>query len=166
MDDLFEKLCGGLEDEIERQETVLAVCRAQIDAIGARDLNALEARTAALEVLVRDAAHAQAARTSVIAKIAAQLGLPPDRRTLDALAAAAPAPWAGRLRDVQARLHRCMAETRRVVRLNARTVRRSLDFNQRLLACIATGPDRHPIYGERGAAPGIGSGPAVIDQRG
>ncbi|MBM3290178.1 MAG: hypothetical protein FJY92_08515, partial [Candidatus Hydrogenedentes bacterium] len=73
MYDLLEKLCSGLDDEIERQETVLAVCRAQIDAIGARDLNAFEARTAALDVLVRDAAHAQAARAGVIAKVAVQL---------------------------------------------------------------------------------------------
>lgn len=166
MDDLFDKLCGGLEDEIERQETVLAVCRAQIDAIGARDVNALEARTAALDILVRDAAHAQAARTSAVARIAVQLALPPERRTLAALIAAAPETWGARLRDIQARLHRCMAETRRAVRLNARTIRRSLDFNQRLLACIATGPNTQPAYGERGMAPGIAGAPAVIDQRG
>lgn len=166
MDELLEKLCGGLEDEIERQETVLAVCRAQIEAIGAQDLNALDARTAALDILVRDAAHAQAARVGVIAKVAVQLDLPPNRRTLGALLEVAPAPWDARLRDIQKRLDRAMGETRRVVRLNARTIRRSLDFNQRLLACMATGPNLQPAYGERGTAPGIASEPAVIDRRG
>lgn len=166
MNDLFEKLCGELDDEIERQETVLAVCRAQIAAIGTRDLNALEARTAALDILVREAAHAQATRAGVIAKVAVQLDLPPDKRTLGALAIAVPAPWNARLRDIQKRLHHATGETRRVVRLNARTIRRSLDFNQRLLACMATGPNRQPAYGDRGTAPGIASEPAMIDQRG
>ncbi|NUM53748.1 MAG: flagellar protein FlgN [Candidatus Hydrogenedentes bacterium] len=166
MDELFEKLCGGLEDEIERQETVLAVCRAQIDAIGARDLNALEARTAALDILVREAAHAQASRAGVIAKVAVQLGLPPDRRTLYALANAAPGPWNARLQHIQCRLRKTVNETRRVVRLNARTIRRSLDFNQRLLACIAIAPSLQPAYGERGAATAVTGEPALIDQRG
>lgn len=166
VDDLFEKLCGGLEDEIERQETVLAVCRAQIDAIGARDLNALEARTAALDILVREAAHAQAVRAGVIAKVAVQLDMPPDRRTLAALVGAAPRPWGSRLRHIQARLRNTMEETRRVVRLNARTIRRSLDFNQRLLACIALGPQHHAAYGERGPATAVTGDPAMIDQRG
>ena len=166
MDDLLEKLCGDLEDEIERQATVLAVCRAQIDAIGARDLNALEARTAALDILVREAAHAQAARAAVIAKVAVQLELPPDKRTLGALVIVVPAPWNARLRDIQKRLRGATDETRRVVRLNARTLRRSLDFNQRLLACMATGPNLQPAYGDRGTAPGIAGDPAVIDQRG
>ena len=166
MDDLFEKLCGDLEDEIERQETVLAVCRGQIDAVGARDLDALEARTAALDILVRDAAHAQAKRAVLVSKVAVQLGLAPERRSLSALAATAPEPWSGRLRASHARLERAINETRRVVRLNARTIRRSLDFNQRLLACIATGPNPQPAYGARGMVPGLSGGPAVIDQRG
>jgi hypothetical protein len=58
-----------------------------------------------------------------------------------------------------------MDQTRRVVRFNARTIRRSLDFNQRLLACIATGPNVNPSYSAQGA-PGIAGEPAMIDQRG
>lgn len=166
MNDLLEKLRGDLEDEIERQETVLAICRSQLDAIGARDLNAFEARTAALDILVREAAHAQAARSAIIAKVAAQLELPPEKRTLRGLIEAVPAPWDARFLDIQKRLLRTVESTRRIVRLNARTIRRSMDFGQRLLACIATAPNPQPAYSDRGAPPGLASDPAVIDQRG
>lgn len=166
MNDLLEKLCDDLEDEIERQETFLAVCRSQLDAIGTRDLNAFEARTAALDILVREAAHAQAARSATIAKVAAQLQLPPEKRFLGGIIDAVPAPWDARFRDIQKRLRRAIEGTRRVVRLNSRTIRRSMDFGQRLLACIATTPNPQPAYSDRGAPPGLAGGPAVIDQRG
>jgi hypothetical protein len=166
VNDLLEKLCGDLEDEIERQEIFLAICRSQLDAIGARDLNAFEARTSALDILVREAAHAQAARAGVIAKVAVQLDLPPAKRTLGGLIESVPAPWSARLRDIQERLLRAIEATRRIVRLNSRTIRRSLDFSQGLLSCIATGPNMQPAYGDRGTAPGLAGEPAVIDQRG
>lgn len=165
MNELLEKLSSGLEDEIERQETVLAVCRAQIDAIGARDLNIFEARTAAMDILVREAARAQVARVGIIAIVAAQLELLPEKRTLTGLIEAVPAPFDARLRDIRKRLNRAVEETRRVVRLNARTIRRSLDFNQRMLACIAMAPSTEPSYDERGISAGVAE-PAMIDQRG
>ena len=165
VNELLEKLCSGLEDEIERQETVLAVCRAQIDAIGARDLNTFEARTAAMDILVREAARAQVARVGIIAVVAAQLELLPEQRTLKGLIEVVPAPFDARLRDIRKRLNRAVEKTRRLVRLNARTIRRSLDFNQRMLACIAMAPGTDPSYDERGITSGTAK-PAMIDQRG
>ena len=166
MDELLQRLCDDLDAEAERQEMLLAVCRAQLEALGSRDLKAIEARTAAVDILVREAAHAQATRTGVVLAVARKLEAGPEARTLGGLIRIVPEPWAPRLRDRQSRLKSAIDATRRIVRLNARTLRRSLDLNHRLLMAIAIGPSQDTAYSDCCAAPGIASTPALIDQRG
>ncbi|MDZ4858824.1 MAG: flagellar export chaperone FlgN [Candidatus Hydrogenedentes bacterium] len=166
MNDLFTRLCEDLDNEVERQETLLAVCRAQLDALNTRNLAAIEARTAALDILVRETAHAAAARTVSISAVARELVLPPEQRTLSGLIALTSKPWSERLLHAQTRLKRVLNESRRVVRMNAHMLRRSLDLNQRLLACVALGPNPDPAYSERGIFSAIAETPARIDQKG
>lgn len=166
VNDLFDKLCKDLDDEVERQETLLAVCRAQLDALNTRDLPAMESRTAALDLLVRETAHAAAARAGDIAIVARDLSLRPEQRTLSGLVAVAPSPWKERLAHVQGRLKIALNECRRIVRINARMLRRSLDLNQKLLACVALGPNQDAAYSERGAFSMFVEPASRIDQRG
>jgi len=166
VNELFEKLAENLDNEAERQETLLAVCRAQLEALNSRNLAAIEARTAALDILVRETAQAVAARAGLITAVAKELELRPEHRTLSGLISVAPAPWNDRLKLVQDRLQRVLKDCRRVVRMNAHTLRRSLDLNQRLLECIALGPNPDPGYNPRGVFTAISDAPAMIDQRG
>ena len=166
MNETIEKLCEDLDDEVERQEMLLAVCRAQLEALNTRDLAAMEARTAALDILVRETAHAAVKRAGVIAIVARDMELHPEQRTLSGLIGELTSPWRERIQHAQGRLQRVLHETRRIVRMNAHMLRRSLDFNQRLLACVALGPNPDPAYSERGAFAAIAETPALIDQRG
>lgn len=166
MTDLVEKLIDDLTAEVERQETVLAVCRAQLEAVHANDVAAIQARTEALATLVRETAHAQASRGALLVSVAKQLDLRAEQRTMTGLANALAEPWAGRVRHIQRRLRDAITETRRVVRLNALGLRRSLDFNQRLLACIALGPQPQSVYSDGSDRYATAGRPALIDQRG
>ena len=126
MDRSLEMLCTALDEEVERQELVLSICTAQQEALRAHDLEALQARTEALETVVREAAHAEAERHCVLREVVEQLALPVERETLSGLVEAVPEPWCGRLKDLGARLRETVSETRRIVQTNRRILKGSL----------------------------------------
>lgn len=168
MTDLFDALCTILEDELERQETVLAVCRAQQAALANRDIEYLEAKTAALELLIEEAADAERDRQRVLGLLFNELGLPEEGRTLSALSAVAPAPYSTQLTELQARLQDVLAASQGLVaendhlfRASARTVDRCLDTVQAL-----RGGGQASAYGERGRGAHSRVQPALLDQKG
>ena len=57
MEDQLLRLCSLLDDEIERQDNLLAIGRAQKDALLAQDLASMQARTAAMEAVARESAQ-------------------------------------------------------------------------------------------------------------
>jgi 16S rRNA U1498 N3-methylase RsmE len=123
---MFDELVAILEDELERQENVLAQCRAQREAVRLRDVPALEARSNALQHLYREAAAAEPRRLEILCRVAAELGIQCARPTLAEIMLNAPAPWDERLRHLQARLRQTLHESRGQARENAAMLRRSL----------------------------------------
>jgi hypothetical protein len=126
MDALFEALCFSLDDEIERQENILAVCQAQGEAARTHDLEYLEAKTAALFTLAQEAAQAEGMRRRLLNQIAAQLGVSAEEQRLTELIQLASEPWVSRMRYFQSRLQTILKETRGVARCNAVVLRASL----------------------------------------
>lgn len=168
MNEALEKLCSALDDECERQENVLAVCRAQGDAARANDVPELEKRTAALELLVEDTRQAEAERNRVTRDVVGGLGLPPERQTLSELIKVAPEPWGSRLRQAQKRLQIAMSEARAVVRSDVpvlrngrRMARQSLEFLNECAEPDASGYD--PTGAEIAGNDRL---PALIDRKG
>ncbi|MBX7256789.1 MAG: flagellar protein FlgN [Candidatus Hydrogenedentes bacterium] len=133
VDSNINTLCQLLEDEIERQENLLSVCRSQHEALLAQDLETLQARTEALEALVRETAQAHAMRNSIVQPILAKGGISNANPCLSDLIEAVPVEWKGRLRDLQTRLKAAIAANRTVVRTNARMLRQSLNVTEQLL---------------------------------
>ncbi len=130
----LDTLCQLLEDEIERQENLLLVCKSQHEALLAQDLEAVQARTEALEVLIRETAQAHAARSAVVRPILDESGIVEANPCLSDLISVVPAEWKERLRQLQARLKSSIAANRAVVRTNARLLRQSLNITEQLLS--------------------------------
>ena len=150
----LEQLHASLEEEFERQSNVLAVCAAQGHAARAHDLELLEAKTSALNALLRDFVAAEAERVRRAKDAAKALGLAETGCRLSDLIAAAPEPWQGRLAESRARLRTTLKEIRRAVAQNNEIIRRSLnivsDALDSLVECFPAPPGGQ--YNARGSA--------------
>ncbi len=156
MDELLDTLCTVLDRELERQENVLALCRAQQEDIRTRNAAGLEKKAAALQALLRDAIGGEFERHRVLRDLVETLELPPARQTLSELIAAVPDPWSSRLRFYQGRLQETLHETRRLVRENSLALRRSMQFVGQCLRLVqveAPGAGRYTAEGRQHAEP-------------
>ena len=127
MSSLHDRLLNMLEDEVERQENVLAVCMAQAEALKTNDLEYLEAKTAALVALIQDAAQSARERSVVVQAILAEAGLAVDGTVrFSCVLAASPEPCRGRLAETHGRLRAVLNETRPAAFSNALTLRTAL----------------------------------------
>jgi len=166
MHNALESLLALLEEEIARQERVLAATRAQGKAARDRDMKALETQTAALMALAQESAHAEVARKRLLCKILGT-GIP-DGATLGGIIALAPEPFASRLREFQARLKNLLHATREETRTNTVVMRLSLRVVGRALSAVE--PYRQACsagYAANGQEPASTTWlPALIDQKG
>ena len=167
MSSLFERLCEMMDDEVERQENVLAVCQAQSEAMKSNDLEFLEAKTASLVALIQEAAHATRERAVAIEAIAAEQGLNRERLFFSNVAAAAPELLRGRLTDSHRRLRTVLKETRPVALSNASSLRHALRAMKASLAVLGPEAPSGSAYDATGmhqpAKPGLVN---VLNQRG
>lgn len=167
MREVLEALCNYLDDELERQGNVLALCTAQREALNARDIAALNARTEALDAVASEALDAERRRRELVALTAASVGIDNPDTSLRHVAQRAPEPWGSRLEYQRGALARILGEIRTAVYFNASRLRNSLQVVNQALAVVAPGVQESPGYDAPGqsartAAPRA----AVIDQRG
>jgi hypothetical protein len=167
MDEVLEALCEVLDSELERQENVLGICRAQQDALYAQDLEYLEAKAAALNALVREAVTGEKDRHRLFRVLVDHHELPPERHTLTELIALSPEPWKSRLRYFQSRLRTTLAETRRFVRLNYALMRRSLQVVAQCMETLTQCAAHADGYDAKGEAPShLRREANLLDQKG
>lgn len=167
MDKLFQNVIDALDAELERQENVLAVCRAQQAALLTQDTEYVEAKNEALQLIIRETAEAEAARHEAVGSLVEALGLPIERQTMTGLIGASPEPWTTRLREMQVRLQTTLVETRRVVRNNARIARRSLRVVNQCLDTVHQVQSTVDGYDGKGeTAADRREAPSLIDQKG
>jgi flagellar biosynthesis/type III secretory pathway chaperone len=164
----MKELCDMLDDEIERQQNVGSVCIAQHDALCARDVELIDARNTALELLARDAELEANERQATVFRIAKALGLAPERTRLRDLAAHAPEPWKARLSDRRVALREVVQSNQRMVRRNQLIASKSRaiadDWRKALFEHLG---ESGPAYrGDGHTSISNQDGPAVIDQRG
>ena len=169
MNHLLDTLCDVLEDELERQQNVLAVSKALRDALLAHDAEVVEARTQALDTLIRDTTTAETDRHDILRKVVDYYELPTQRQTMSDLVRQLPEPWCNRLAHIQRGLQETIRETKRVTTVCTRVVRRSRQLTERCLAvlnrCEVIRPAAYDALGnEPSHAPH--AVPALIDQRG
>lgn len=165
MTQMLERLQTLLEDEIERQRTILAVCQAQGDAARVGDIDYLEAKTAILIEMLQEASAAERERDRVVGQLATASGCP--LATLSDLVAVAAEPYGSRLRHIQRQLLQVLAETRKVVHSNTVLFRGGLRIVTQTLRALdqATEPESATYDAAAGGARRLPR-PAVIDQRG
>jgi hypothetical protein len=167
MDELLERLCAILDRELERQENVQGLCEAQQAAIRARCLPDIEARTAALQLLIKNAVQDELERHRVLHRLVALLELPAERQTLSDIICAVPEPWKARLQYYQARLQSVMHDTRHTVRDTSMVLRRSLRAVNQCLQVFQEAGAWPPPYTEHGHEGPAARRPAVlINERG
>lgn len=168
MSNLLNTLCDVLDEELRRQESVLAACRAQRGAVAAHDVDGLDVNTEALGALVRDVRDAEAGRLEVLRAVVDEYGLPREQQTLTELIRVVPEPWRTRLAGFQKSLRNILGETRRLIHENSRTIRRGLLIVDDCLARLVVGTgETHKGYDDRGMELARAlQGPAFIDQKG
>ena len=168
MNDTLDTLCAVLDDELERQETVLAVLEAQQEAIRVQDIEELEARTEALGELIREAVQADVERQCVLRQVVEHFDLPEERQTMTDLIAVAPEPWRSRMQDFQVQVRDVVKKTQEFARANRRVLRHSLQVVDHCMDALhqcqtAVGAD----YDANGhePRPAVRS-PALLDKKG
>lgn len=164
----FESLCSLLEDECERQENILAVCRSQGEAARNRDVAEMEAKTAALELLLQEVKQAEDERNRVARLLSEEHGVPHDCGTLSELIRHAPEAWRPRLRHMQARLRGVLDSTRQVVRANAGVMRHAARKVSRSVGLLTRQDPSNPAsYTAAGMELAVSERqPVLMDQRG
>ena len=160
--------CEHFDDELERQQNVLVVCRAIGQAARSQDLEYLEAKTEALRVLLGEAMEAEQVRLDLVADVVDFYQLPEDQQTLSGLITQVPMPWQQRMREFQVLMRATLESTRRLVRDNNHVLRRSLGIVTQTLATLSMcQPESQGQYNHQGGdATRMKSRPALIDQRG
>jgi FlgN protein len=168
LEEQLDRLCNLFEDELERQQTVLAVCRAKGAAVSANDVTTLEDRTAALELLIQETVGAEAERHEVLREIVKDLRLPAEGLSLTDLIALVRDPWQHRMAEFQQRIRETIRETQEVVEAYSRTLRHSARVNQDCMNLLFRRQDLAPgHYDASGVEPHAGHAmPALVDQKG
>jgi hypothetical protein len=132
----FEKLCDLLDDEIERQQNVNAVCLAHHEALCARDAVAIDARNEALELLARESDEEAVARDAIVARISRRLGVAAETPRLRELADRSPEPWKSKLIERRETLREVAQSNQRLVRRNELIARRSKNLAESWQAAL------------------------------
>jgi len=168
IEQLLDMLCEHFDDELERQQNVLVVCRALGRGARTNDHEYMEAKTAALHVLLRQAMAAEQVRLALVRGVVDHFQLEESDQTLSGLIAAAPEPWRQRMQEFQVLMRATLESTRRLVRENSRVLRRSLYVvNQTLAAMALCEPEPAGAYnGQGGESARAHAAPALVDQRG
>lgn len=165
----LEALCDVFQDDLDRQEDLLALCKAQARAALEHDVELLEARTEAITALLRGAVETEQRRIALSGRLVAALGLAPEAQSLSGLIAVSPSPWRERLAEFQARMRGVLAETRAVTEASGRVMRRSAavvgEALEALAGCVPAAPAQYDAHGgNTNADPG--TRPAMLDTRG
>ena len=166
--DTLDALCDYFDDELERQQNVLVVCRAIGRAARSQDTEYMEAKTEALQILLREAVAAEKRRLELVGDVVDWYQLPEEQQTLSALIAHVPMPWEQRMREFQVLMRATLESTRRLVRENNQVMKRSLGvLNQTLTAMALCQPESHGHYDDQGGdVSRMRSAPTLVDQRG
>lgn len=164
----LDALCDYFDDELERQQNVLVVCRAIGQAARSQDLEYLEAKTEALQILLGEAMEAEQRRLALVADVVDFYQLPEEAQTLSALIKEVPMPWQQRMREFQVLMRATLESTRRLVRDNNHVLRRSVSIVTQTLSALAMcQPESKGQYTNQGGdATRIRTAPSLIDQRG
>lgn len=168
LEDCLEALCEVFQDDLERQEDMLVLCKAQGQAALTHDVELIEARTEALSALITDAAESEKRRIALATALVEGLRLPHDKQSLSGLIEVAPPPWKQRMADFQQRMRELLDETRAIVLNNGQVLRRSAKVvGEALDALTQCAPAPRGQYDARGGESGaLGTPPAFLDQRG
>ena len=152
MDTYFEDLAERFEEEAARQAIELDLCRAQLRAIRAGDLEYVEAKAADIQQVRREAINAARARDELVGAIAAGLGAPREELTVSVLADHAPLALGGRLRVCAEQIERVQDEIRHVALSGVLSLQRAaaavLAGMEAFQACVHLAP-------EASTAPGV-----------
>lgn len=163
----LELLCESFEDELERQENVRAVARAQGEAARQHDVATLQARTEALILLMEESVEADKRRKQLLDPIVAHYGLGAEEQSLTGLIAVSPSPWRDRMRRFQEQIKDVVADIQESVRENAVYMRRTLRSLDRSLEALAPPRASGPAYSHEGRElSAAGTGALALDTAG
>lgn len=93
----LDEICNVLEEQAERQETLVAVCLAQLQAGFDGNIRYFNEKTSAMEYLLRETARAEFSRLELMKKICKHFNIDPPCERLREFAERVPEPWKSRI---------------------------------------------------------------------
>lgn len=95
----IESLCELLEEQAERQETLVSVCVAQLRAGFEGNIKYFNEKTSAMDYLVKETARAEFVRQELVEKICRNLGINLTDKRIRDIAEQVGEPWRSRIID-------------------------------------------------------------------
>lgn len=95
----FESLCRLLEEQAERQETLVSVCLAQLRAGFNGNIKYFNEKTSAIDYLVKETAQSEFIRQELVEKICKYLGINSSDKRMRDIAEKVGEPWKSRILD-------------------------------------------------------------------
>lgn len=148
----LEKLCNVLEEQAERQETLVAVCLSQFRAGIQGDLNYFLEKTSAMEMLVRDTIKAEAQRKSLMKKIVDEMKLSSEMKSVRRFAEQIPEPWKSRIQDACERIKISVLYLKKWMSYSIPFYKTYIDITSRTLNSLYQDNSCHHVatYGSQG----------------
>jgi len=100
----LENFCRLLEEQAERQETLVAVCLAQLRAGFEGNMKYFIEKTSAIDFLVKETAQAEYQRRELMDRIGSYLGMRGTDKRVRELAEQIDEPWKSRILDACERI--------------------------------------------------------------
>lgn len=167
LEEVLNRLSRHFDELLERQENMLRISRSQGQAVLSQDRETLEARTAALLVLIQENGAAEKERIELLKPVVTHFDLPVSRQTMSGLVQVLPEPWHSRFASYQQRLRQVLEETREQIRSNHLQLRRSMRIVGDAVGMLADVlPQSTTAYSAQGDAPGKLTPPAFLDRKG
>ncbi len=95
----IENLCKLLEEQAERQETLVSVCLAQLQAGFNGNIKYFNEKTSAIDYLVKETSRAEFLRKELVEKISRNLGVKLPENNIRKVAEQIDEPWKSRMVD-------------------------------------------------------------------
>ncbi len=94
-----ESLCELLEEQAERQETLVSICLAQLRAGLERNIKYFNEKTSAIDYLIKETARAEFQKKDLVEKICRELGIKDSENQIRDIAERIGEPWKSRILD-------------------------------------------------------------------
>ena len=150
--ELADLVLSNLDQQLSMHARLLELASAQAGAVAARDAGAVHEILQEVEHVLLDRSRIEMQRGQVLARTAAELGLPADQLTVSVLAGRLDADRAERLTTAASRLREMIAELAPLVQANRAVIEQELEVIDGVVRLAASSGEQQATYARPGTS--------------